>query len=95
MDQDIPYRTPFQTSTPAASVSSTDENEYSTLLKQRTDFAEALAELRQFDAFDLTGTELQVKQQIVAHRIAFDILSPIFESLNSAVNDINAKYREK
>jgi hypothetical protein len=95
MDQDIPYRTPFQTSTPAASVSSTDEHEYSTLLKQRNDFVEALAQLNHWDAFDLKESELGIKEQIKAHRLAYDILSPIFESLNSAVNDINAKYREQ
>lgn len=95
MDDELPYRTPFQYTTPAASVSSTDEHEFSTLLQQRNEFAAAIAQLDHWSAFDLEGTEMTIKQQIKAHELAFGILSPIFEALNSAVNDINEKYREK
>ena len=94
-DPDIPYRTSVPNFTPAASVSSTDENEFSTLLQARNEFGEAIAQLHHWDAFDLEEKELTVKEQIKAHRVAYDILLPLYESFNDTVNQINAKYREK
>ena len=101
MDNDIPYRTPFQNSTPAASVSSTDENEFSTLVKVRADFAEQLALLQSSNAFDVATDKLPAdRAKIILHQYdvnkkVYEILMPLYEDLNSTVNDINLKYREK
>ena len=101
MEPEIPYRTPFQPFTPAESVSSTDENEYSTLLQVRNDFAEAIAELSSFTAFDIDKSKTPTERaKILLHDVevnqaAYAILYPLFETLNSTVNSINQKYREK
>lgn len=93
-EPEIPYRTRLKDFTPTSPVSSTDENEYSTLLKVRNDLAADLAQLDNWSAFDLTESELSIKQQIKAHQLAYDILSPIFDALNNTVNEINIKYME-
>jgi hypothetical protein len=101
MDNDIPYRTPFQTFSPAESVSSTDENEFSTLVKVTQDFADELQKLHDFDAFKIAKDKLPADRaklllyEVEVNKKVFDILMPLFEMLNGTVNDINAKYRER
>lgn len=101
MNEEIPYRTPFQTFSPAVSASSTDENEYSTLLQVRNDFGEAITALSSFTTFDIDKSKPPTERaKILLHDVevnqaAYAILYPLFDTLNSTVNSINQKYREK
>lgn len=96
-DEDIPYRTPgINYQLPAeAQVSSLDERNYDTLKMVLHTLTTAVDSLDKWHAFDTTCTELQVKQQIVAHRIAADILSPVIEAVKSSVEAVDNKYRQQ
>jgi L-lysine 2,3-aminomutase len=101
MEPEIPYRTPFTQFTPAASVSSTDENEFSTLRQTRDEFAEALSSLYTFNAFEVDKSKTPTERaKVLLHEVeinqgVYAILMPLFESLDSTVNGINQKYREQ
>lgn len=95
MEPQIPYRTPFQTFTPAASVSSTDENNFDTLTHVRKDLAAAIEKLDHFHAFDLEGTEMNIKAQIKAHQLAYEILMPALDAIDSTIESVNQKYKER
>lgn len=82
-------------------MSSTDENEFSTLVKVTQDFAEQLEMLHHFNAFEIGKDKLPASRaKILLHEVevnqaVYAVLLPIFETLNSTVNDINQKYRER
>lgn len=101
MEPEIPYRTRVRNFTPAASVSSTDENEFSTLVKVRKDFAEAMTNLYSFDAFDIDKSKTPTERaRLLLHDVelnqaVYAVLLPLYEALNGTVNDINSKYKEK
>jgi hypothetical protein len=100
MNEDISYRTSFKLPTPASQVSSTDEHEFSTLLKVRNDFAADIAALHDFNAFEVKAENPNERAHILLHDVevnqaVYNILEPLFARLDDTVNDINQKYREK
>lgn len=56
---------------------------------------EQMANLLTINAIDVRSSELKVKQQIVANQIAYDILLPIYQSLESAIGDVKAKQEQR
>jgi hypothetical protein len=100
MEPEIPYRTPFNTS-PAASVSSTDEHDFSTLLQVRNDFAAEIAKLHDFNAFEFGKDMLpadrakKLLHEVEVNQAVYAILAPFFETLDSTIQDINSRYKER
>lgn len=103
MNDDLPYRTPFNP-LPAqqdSSVSPQDENNYSTLKSLHTEFREKLKCLYDdFNAFDILseGTSAakrdKMMRQIAGNQIAYDILLPLLDSLSSSLIDIENKWNK-
>ena len=100
-DNELPYRSPVTAAAPAPQYSS-DEADYNTLKNVRVLFADTINNLsKDFNAFDVLseGTN-QAKietmmRNIAGKQIAYDILAPLLERLDSALMraDNNAKQR--
>jgi hypothetical protein len=94
LDEQLQYRSSGVGSLPApAETSIADEREFSTLKQAHRLLQEGIAQLHSFDAFDLTESELKIKQQIKAHQIAADTLQPIADSVRDAIITIDSKYK--
>lgn len=101
-DENIPYATTGIPVPAAKPKVSTDEANYDTLIQVRKELAAALAALyKDFNAFtaaDKANTAQAAQDLLVdikARQIAFGILEPICESVNSTIQLIDKKYREK
>lgn len=77
------------------SVSSTDESNYDTLKNVLGILTNALIGLDKWSAFDSEEKELKLKQQIVAHRIAYGVLSEAHELVRNTVTTIDENYKAK
>lgn len=95
MDNELPYRTPFTNNQPAQSVSFVDEQNYDSLRAEYENMGEQMERLLTWATVDLKATELKVKQQIWANRTAYDILLPIYQSLETAIGDVKAKQESR
>lgn len=75
-----------------------DEEQYSTLKAAFLSIEEGMAALDQWHAFDLQEqkgpTGLTIKQQIVAHQKAYDILAPIRDGMEAALKLVDDKYKQ-
>lgn len=83
------------TQTSSQEVSSTDINDFSTLAAVRNDLADSINGLDKWHAFDLKADEMTVKQQIKAHQLAYDILSPLLETIDSTLLGINQRFKQR
>ena len=96
LNEEVPYRSPIDVMNPEPEKTFTqDEADNSTLLRVRTLLREAVTALDQFHAFDLTESELKLKQQIKAHQIAYDILSPLLETVEQAIRTNDTRYKQR
>lgn len=95
MDNSLPYRTPFVNSTSVTSASVADVLNYDSLVAVHTEMGKAMANLLTINSIDVNATELKVKQQIVANQKAYDILLPIYQSLETAIGDVKAKQEQR
>ena len=95
MDNDLPYRTPFNTSPAkqASSVSSMDEANFSSIRAIRNDMEVEMNRLKDVTLLDLTESELKLKSQIKANQIAYAILEPLLETLDVVLVGIENKWR--
>lgn len=93
-NENVPYRATISSLPAPATTSSVDENEFSTLQTVRKLFAESIGQLNSFNAFDLTESEMKIKQQIKAHELAYDILAPLLETIDNTIMQINSKYKK-
>lgn len=94
LDEQLQYRTSGISPLPAqAETSIADEREFSTLKQAHRLLQEGLALLHHFNAFDLTESELKVKQQIKAHQLAEGIIQPIADMVRDAILTIDSKYK--
>lgn len=93
--EEIPYRSAVRVNLPEADKASTqDEANYDTLRAVRDALASGIYELDKWSAFDLTESEMDIKQQIKAHQLAFEILSPLLEALNGSLEAVDRKYKQ-
>lgn len=102
---DLPYRNNAVAHTflpQAAEVSSADEREFSTLKQVHSFLNNSLENLyRDFNAFHVDESlPLDEALKVLQRRIdgkkeAYDILAPIVETINSTIEHINQKYRER
>lgn len=90
---ELPYRTPV-TATAAPTRTSVNENNYDTLKIILAALGDSLETIDGWHAFDVEEKELTVKQQIVAHRKAYEIILPAYEAVKSAMQKVDAKYKE-
>lgn len=95
-DEEVPYRTAFdiQTPTPAAKFTR-DEADQSTLIRVLQILREGVADLDKWHAFDLTESELKLKQQIKAHQIAMSILAPTVEAVEQALAMVDEAFKQR
>lgn len=93
LDETIPYRSGVGALPTPVETSTEDEREFSTLKQAHKLLVEGLKQLRDFDAFDLTESELKIKQQIKAHQIAAGIIEPIEGMVRDAIIRIDNKYK--
>lgn len=88
---DLPYRSPITTAQTKPEFTK-DEANYDTLVMVRSIFEEAITGLyKEFNAFDVLsdGTDTEkldkMMRQIAGNQIAFDILVPLKDRLDSAI----------
>lgn len=94
LDEQIQYRSSGIGNLPTPAENSVvDEREFSTLKQAHRLLAEGLDNLHSFNAFDLTESELKIKQQIKAYQVAADILQPISDMVRDAIIRIDSKYK--
>lgn len=94
----LPYRSPVTVAAANAPITPTrDEDEYGTLKSVYIDMKAAIERLDQWHAFNLDEKTagLTLKQQIVAHKQAYDIVAPLFSTLESAVELIDRTFIER
>lgn len=95
-DENIPYRATISSLPGEAQASAKDENDYDSLKIAYVDLKTQLDELDKWHAFDLTDAEgMDIKQQIKAHHMAFNILLPAVNTLESALKIVDNKYKQE
>jgi len=94
-DEEVPYRATMSSLPQVATPDVVDEQEISALRRALVDLKLGMDGLSEWDAFDLTESELKIKQQIKAHQLAYHIVAPVYEAIKSTVETIDAKYRSK
>lgn len=72
-----------------------DEEQESTLRRVYVLLKAESKRLHSFDAFDLQETELKIKQQIKAHKLAADIIDPLVETVAQALATVDEKFRQR
>lgn len=92
-NETLPYRSGVGTLPTQSQTSTEDEREFSTLKQADKLLADGIQRLHNFDAFDLTESELKIKQQIRAHQLAADILQPISDMVRDTILRIDSKYK--
>jgi hypothetical protein len=97
MNPDLPYMTPLDLYPAAAGSSGSfqDEMNYSSLEEARDNMKTEMDRLLTINSVDITRTELSVKQQIAANQTAYDILLPVLQTLESAIQDVKSKWRQR
>ena len=95
-DEDIPYRSYIPEGLVADVRPTKDEDQFDTLKAVGRILRTSVAELDGWAAFDLKEEDgLTIKQQIVAHRLAFAVLAPLLESVESAISVVDNKYKDR
>ena len=95
-DEDIPYRSAIRDQPETTSqVSSVDERNFDTLKTVRRLLSGAVDGLDKWHAFDLEDKEMNLKNQIKARQLAYDILTPLVEAIDSALLAVDDKYRQR
>lgn len=92
---DIGYRTPPTAVPVTTQESSRDEQDYSTLKEVQSILASALFEIDKWSAFDTDEKELKIKQQIVAHRMAYQTISEAAQAVNSAIATVDQNFKDR
>lgn len=74
--------------------SSQDAANYDTLKSVYKDFKSAIEDIDKWHAFDLEekASGLLIKQQIHAHALAFDMVKPLFDALESAIQLVDSEF---
>lgn len=94
-DEAIPYRAPVFHAPREEKTVTDDEQDYDTLRSIHRVLKEGLENIDKWHAFDSTESELKMKQQVVAHRMAYGLIAPLFESVDAAIKVVDDKYREQ
>ena len=72
--------------------SNADSDEYSTLIVVRDELRSSMDGIDKWHAFDTVGDALTIKQQIVAHQLAYNIVAPLLDAIQSAIDGVDRKY---
>lgn len=101
-NEEIPYRSPVSQLPTTDKASSVDEGNYDTLRAVRQELAQAIDALAtDFNAFTIIKDQKpEDRAAILLHEVevrqaAYDILMPVFEAVNSTMEAVDVKYREK
>lgn len=90
-NEEIPVRSPITTG-PGPAASDRDESEYSTLEVVNVLFKQAIEDLRKdFNALDLSEKLADIKTQIAGRQMAYDILDPLQQQVQSAIDNVRLK----
>lgn len=96
MDEDVPVRSFFDPTELAEDTRFTkDEEDESTLRRVYKLLKQGHDNIDKWHAFDLTETELKLKQQIKAHQIADSIIAPALELVEQALATVDEKFRQR
>lgn len=100
-DNSLPYRTPVTLTSPTVPYTQ-DEQHYNTLRMVQSIFAEAIEGLyKEFNAFDVLGDGAneavrdKMMRQVAGNQIAYDILSPLKERLDSALATVDDNFKQR
>lgn len=94
-NEEIPYRTSV-TVGPDRPASTRDENEYSTLIEVNKMLIQAIQDLyKDFNAFDWSEQVANLKAEVAGRQIAYDILMPLQQQVQSAIQDVASNYEER
>lgn len=98
---DLPYRSPVTVTAPPQQVTS-DEQDYSTLRLVREEIANCLEGLyKDFNAFDVLKKQpvadaaVDLVRQVEVNQAVYGVLSPLLQAIDSKLQLIDGKYREK
>ena len=94
-DEDIPYRSAIPETVVADTKFSKDEEQEPTLRRVYKLLKDGVDDLGRWNAFDLTETELKLKQQIKAHQIAASILEPALDAVTQALATVDENFRQR
>lgn len=95
-DEEVPVRSSFDLGSVTEDTGFTkDEEEQSTLRRVHAEFDAGMKALDNFHVFDLTESEMKIKQQIKGHKIAYDLVAPLFDSLTQALATIDENYKRR
>lgn len=95
-NEEIPYRSFVDLKSVTEDTKfSKDEDEESTLRRVYHILHNGMVELDKWHAFDLTETELKLKQQIKAHQLAADLIGPIYEAVAQALATVDDKFKQR
>lgn len=79
-----------------------DEEDYSTLRAVRNTLAEAIEGLyKDFNAFEVLGTDVtrdakdKMLRSIESKKMVYDILAPLLETIDGAIQGVDSKYKEQ
>lgn len=95
-DEQVPVRSFFDPRELAEDTKYTkDEEQQTTLQSVYKILKDGVVGLDKWSAFDLTESELKLKQQIKAHKIAADILTPALEAVEQALIRVDDNFRRR
>lgn len=101
-DENVPYRATIASLPAAAPVSSKDENNYDTLKDVHARLAKSIEDLyTDFNAFEVHKDLLPANRaKMLLHDVevrqgVYDIVLPLLQTLESALESVNGKYRER
>lgn len=94
-DDGLQYRTPGIAPRSAFTDPTTSEDaaNYDTLKSVYKDLKAAMENIDKWHAFDLAETGgIAIKQQILAHQVAYDMVLPAFEAVQTALETVDREF---
>ena len=95
-DEEVPYRSHVPEGIASDNKPTWDEDNFDTLKVVHSSLRDSMAALDKWHVFDLEEKDgLDIKQQILAHRLAYGIVAPLEEAIRNAISVIDDKYRDR
>lgn len=99
LEDALQYRTPGVAPRSAFTEPETQQDaaNYDTLKSVYKDLKAQMENIDKWHAFDLKGdlTGMSVEQQILAHQVAYDMVAPAFEAVQTALETIDREFIER
>lgn len=74
---------------------SKDEEQEGALRRVQALLRSEAKKLHEFNAFDITESDLKIKQQIKVHKMVADIIEPVLEMVEQALSTVDENFRQR